>query len=388
LRQRLSRELEETIVAPYYSDNELARIVLTGKQLARKRIGLGIYLVEIKDNHRSIRFIRELREVENPNRIYVIIPKELSDAFKDRQRVNVTLTKLNRDDFFTMVKDSLIKLYGLDRLEVKDGKLLMQIEGKELEFTVSNYGYQKQYGYTGAYLTFEGPLPANQPFKILFDGYGEPSFLIFEDVNRYRTIQGISYNIEFLHLNIAYKHDEAREHTKTIRIGETFNAEELKQHFKRYFQAKSKGVSSEMGAAGTAIAAILLKDMGYKVIWADTVTGTTEGPDISLFDDYGNKITAEAKSTSNSEALNHILHKAIFDIETFYFDHTNPRRKFLRHTENETIEYEADYALAIAIYLDRSSETVDMKMRVIKALVNEGGVKFERTPLTWRKEHG
>jgi len=310
---------------------------LTGKQLARKRIGLGIYLVEIKDNHRSICFIRELREVENPNRIYVIIPKELSDAFKDRQRVNVTLTKLNRDDFFTMVKDSLIKLYGLDRLEVKDNKLLMQIEGKELELTIPNYGYQKQYGYTGAYLTFEGPLPANQPFKILFDGYGEPSLLIFEDVNSYRTIQGISNN-EFLHLDIEYKHDEAREHTKTIRIGETINAEKLKQYFKRYFQAKSKGVSSEMGAAGTAITAILLKGMGYKVVWADTVTGTTEGPDISLFDDYGNKITAEVKSTSNSEALNHILHKAIFDIETFYFDHTNPRRKFLRHTENETLD--------------------------------------------------
>lgn len=159
---------------------------------------------------------------------------------------------------------------------------------------------------------------------------------------------------------------------------------EIKQYIERYFQAKLKGLSREMGVIGTTIAVNTLKDMGYKVVWADIVFGNSEGPDISLFDDSGNTITSEVKSTSTAYALNVALNKAIYDIETYYFDRTHP--KFLWHSESDKLVYEADYALAIAIYLDRVEETIDMKMRKIRALVNEDGMKFEITPFTWRKE--
>jgi len=165
-RLRRDKGIELPIVAPYYKDWELARIRLSGSQLKQKRIGFGIYLIEVTDGNKSIRFIRELREVENPRIIYVIIPKLLSDAFKNRQRVNVTLTKLNRDGFFQLVKDSIVKKYNLRSIEMKDDKLLMQMGGKELEFYIYNYEYQQKYDYTGAYITFEGPLPKKQSFKI------------------------------------------------------------------------------------------------------------------------------------------------------------------------------------------------------------------------------
>jgi len=177
-RLRRDKRIELPFVAPYYKDPELARIRLSGSQLMQKRIGFGIYLVEVTNGNKSIRFIRELREVENPQDIYVIIPKLLSDAFKNRQRVNVTLTKLNRDGFFQLVKDSISRKLG--RIELKDDKLFILIGGKELEFEINNYAYQQKYDYTGAYFTFEGPLPKKQSFKILYDGFKEPFFLFLE----------------------------------------------------------------------------------------------------------------------------------------------------------------------------------------------------------------
>lgn len=378
----------QPIVAPYYKDSELARIVLTGDQLIKNRIGLGIYLIDVTDGNKSIRFIRELREVENPQEIYVIIPKLLSDAFKHRQRVRVALTKLNRDGFFQLVKDSIAKKYNLESIEMKDDKLSMQIEGKKLEFDVLNYRYQQQFEYTGAYISLEGPLPAKEPFKIVYDGFGEPSFLIQDGKNKHRTIQSISYDIELLLLQIKYIHDKARVHTKTIRLGKPISyAIEMNQYIERYFQAKSEGIPSRMGAAGTSIAVKALEDMSYKIIWADTITGTKKGPDISLFDNHGNKITAEVKSTSIIADYNHRLNEAINDIETYYFDLNHPERKFLWHTENNKLRYEADYALAVAIYLDEYYKTVDIKMRRIDVVISEGEAKFNRTILIWRTEH-
>lgn len=381
-RQRYYKEIGQSIVAPYYKESELAKIVLTGKQL----IELGIYLVEIRDDNKSICFIRELRKVKNPQKIYVAIPKKLSAVFKNRQQVNVTLTKFDQNGFIKKVKDSLTRLYSLGRIELKDDNFSMPIGDKKLEFNITNYGYRENYDYTAAYLIFEGPFPMRQSFKIVYNGFEEPNFRIF-DGNKYRTILSISYDIELLSIYIKYKHDKANESTRIIRLlNPIIDTIEVKQYIERYYQAKSKGMYGEMGAMGTAIAAKALNDMGYKVIWADIITGTTEGPDISLFDDDGNKVTVEVKSTSNINTLNFKLDKAIFDIETYYFDRTHPLRKFLWHTESETLEYEADYALAISIYLDRFKETVDMKIRIIKALVNGEGVKFERTPLKWRKE--
>lgn len=381
-RQRYDKGIGQTIAASFYKDSERANIRLTGRQLKQNRIGLGIYLIEIRGSNKSIRFIRELREVKNPQQIYVAIPKELSNNFTYKQRVNVAITKLDRHGFFQMIKDPITRLYGLDRIEMKENKLSMQIEGKVLEFIVSNYKYQQQHEYTGAYLIFEGPIPAKHFFKILSDGYGKPKFLILFYENACRTIVGISYDPELPLFKVKYMHDKALECTKTIRLGElASDAIEVKQYIESYFQAKLKGNRNQMGAAGTAIAVKVLKDMGYKVVWADTITGTTEGPDISLFDDKGNKVTVEVKSTSNANALNFILDKAIYDIETYYFDRTHPRRKFLWHTESETLEYEADYGLAISIYLERFKETVDMKMRRIEVVISEGEVKFERSPL-------
>jgi len=140
-----------------------------------------------------------------------------------------------------------------------------------------------------------------------------------------------------------------------------------------------------MGAAGTAIVAELLKDMGYKVVWADTINGNAKGPDISLFDADGTKITAEAKSTSILSGIDFALNDAINDLEKHYFDHIS-NRKFLWHTENNNLRYEADYALAVAIYLDESNETVDMKIRKIDVVESEDKIKFNRTILTWRIE--
>jgi len=142
-----------------------------------------------------------------------------------------------------------------------------------------------------------------------------------------------------------------------------------------------------MGAAGAAIVAELLKDMGYKVVWADTINGNAKGPDISLFDDECNTISAEAKSTSTLSGIDFVLDDAINDLEKYYFDHNNPNMKFLWHTENNKLKYEANYALAVAIYLDKSNETVDMKIRRIDIVTSEGKIKFNRTILTWRKEH-
>jgi len=83
---------------PCYKGSIVPRIRLTRKQLIKNQISLGIYLIEIKGD-KSIYFIRELREVKNPQRIFVSIPKELSDTFKNRQRASVNITKLNRDRF-------------------------------------------------------------------------------------------------------------------------------------------------------------------------------------------------------------------------------------------------------------------------------------------------
>jgi len=386
-RLRQGRGIGQSIVAPCYKDSELARIVLTRDQLIKKGIGLGIYSVEVTDGNKSIRFIRELREVENPQEIYVIIPKLLSDAFKNRQRVQVTLTKLNLDKFYQMVKNPLTRKYNLGRIEMKDDKLSMQIGGKELEFNIYNYAYQQKYDYTGAYIECEGPLPNKQSFKILYDGFKEPYFLFLEWRDRYRKIQNVSYDQELQCLYVAYKYGKERESTKIIRLGEQIKSIELKIQFERYFQAKSKGLRNDMGAAGTAIVVEILKDMGYKVIWADTIKGNTKGPDISLFDGDGKTITAEAKSTSIFNGIDFALNDAINDLEKHYFDHNNPNKKFLWHTEDNNLRYEADYALAVAIYLDKSNETVDTKMRRIDVGTSEGKIKFNRTTLTWRTEH-
>ena len=286
-----------------------------------------------------------------------------------------------------MVKDSIARLYGLDRIDMKDDKLSMQMEGKKLEFDVLNYRYQKQFEYTGAYISFEGPFPAKHLFKIVYDGFGEPSFLIYDKKNRYRKIQSISYDLELQVLHIEYIHDIARVNTRTVCLDKPISdIIDVKQHFEQYFQAKSNGLRKEMGTAGTAIVTEVLKDMGFKVIWADTI-GNTKGPDISLFDDDGNKITAEVKSTSISGGIDLVLNDAIIDLENKYFDHNNPNKKFLWHTEDNKLRYEADYALAVAIYLDKYNETVDMKMRRIEVVTSEGEIKFNRTTLTWRTEH-
>ena len=360
-------------------------INLSKKQLTKNRIGLGIYLIEIIGD-KSIRFIRELREVETPRIVYVTIPKLLSDAFKNKQRVNATLTKLNQDGFFKMVKDSMARLYDLDRIEMKGDTLLLQIEGIKLEFHVLNYRYQQQFEYTGAYILFEGPLPAKQHFKIGYDGFGEPSFFIY-DKNIYRKIQSISYDLELLVFHVKYIHGKSRINTRFIHLGKTISdIIEVKQLFEQYFQAKSNGLRKEMGAAGTAIAVEVLKDIGYRVVWSDTI-GNTEGPDISLFDANGNKITTEVKSTSISGTIDSALHDAIDDIETYYFDLNHSNSKFLWHNLDNKLRYEADYALAVAIYLDEYYKTVDMKMRRIEVVTSEGEAKFNRTTLTWRTEH-
>lgn len=50
------------------------------------------------------------------------------------------------------------------------------------------------------------------------------------------------------------------------------------------------------------------------------------------------------------------------------------------------MRYEADHALAVAIYLDESNKTADMKIRKIDVVTSEGKIEFNRTILTWRKE--
>lgn len=189
----------------------LARIILTRKQRIDNRIDLGIYLIKINDGNKSIHFIWELREVKNPKQIFVTIPKGLSKTFKHRQRVNITLKKLNRVGFFEIISDSMVQLFGLDSIGMKENKLLMQIKGKELEYIVSNYRYQTQHGYAGAYITFEGPLPAKNSFKITSNGYEKPNFRLLDGGNNYRTILDILYDPELLSLNIKYKIHKARD---------------------------------------------------------------------------------------------------------------------------------------------------------------------------------
>lgn len=362
----------------------IAKAVIEEDQVTR-RLASGIYRVEIRDNAKSISYLREIRQYKYEDVLYLRVPKNLSNTFTHGQHVQVTLARIDRKRFFEMTRDRLDRRYGMAEMELKDDKIAVVLDKNHFEFKVREYGYQRQYGYTGAYLTFTGPGDLDQKFKILYGGYDEPNLLLeTEKKNNYRTVHSITYDPLLQNLEVEYMHSQTRQHTKTISLTEPMTeTRDLKGFFERYFLALEKRDTLEMGVLGMSISAQVLKDMGYEVVWIDS-TGNTPGPDISVIDDLGKKVTVEVKSSSSPDELSSKLREAISALENRYFVRTENKIGFIWHSREGELQPEASYAMAIGIEFDRRNETIGAKIVTTEPKDGEKTTLFERSLATWR----
>lgn len=382
--QRVGSEVALDVPLTYNIDSDtrsgIRGVVYVPKDwLERRRVGPGVYLVSVTDGSSVVRFFAEYRpDASDVSWWYRRVPRQFATVFEDKSLVWLTLQRFDVSDFVGSVREGILRRFAnLSGFQVVDGKVVFQVSGKELSFPIVRFGYQASMRRTGALVVFSGSGHEEDALRIFSTGYGEPD-LYFRAHGEYRPVNTISYENDVL--RVQYRHEGSTKPLREVFVDlrvinlkwhssevATQQARVMETIVQEYHQASSSRERNRMGAIGTSAVAGILEELGYKIVRADTRTGTMKGPDIVALDSEGNYVIVEVKSTSVSERLEETFKDAQDTIRTKYLDLDSGFIWWQGKTVNN-----APRAIAVAVYPDAREKMVLSYAKELRFEISEG----------------